>query len=433
MPEPQAGRQLLETANHQEAIAQKDEEIAHLHQQLEALHQAQADLATVTTEREQQIFALRQKNEELGQQLQKASQATVIAEKDQQIAALQQETEELWQQLAAGASAEKAIAEKDRQIADLRRHIEELRLQLQARTEEGSTLPSKNRQIAELQQQLQDLRLQLQNRPDPQRQLAQKDRQIAELQQKLADQTSNFIRENKPEGHRKDSHPPTVAPPSSTLDPVDVERQLKDHLGTTVWFCLDDRSQHDLSQAILLHQQQILLQETDFSEVGDRLCDVIAREIIQPFFQALYDFLTQHNRPPDIGGISLEANKQYTFGLLPSLIAPQWETLNVSALQGPEFPPDNQLYMTGVPAQLVGGGDRNLMQQFLHDWEHPLATWLLEEAEEAASWIDQTHKLHARIGQDAPLYEWQYDLLACLVMGDEDWLGILQAVYRGHG
>jgi hypothetical protein len=88
--------------------------------------------------------------------------------------------------------------------------------------------------------------------------------------------------------------------------------------------------------------------------------------------------------------------------------------------------------MTGMPAQLVSMGDRNLLQQFLHDWEHPLTPWLLEEAEDAASWIDQIHKLHVRLGQDAPFYEWQYDLLACLVIGDKELLGILQAVYGGH-
>jgi len=360
---------------------------------------------------------LRQDIEELWQQLQEyADQSAAIAEKDRQITELRQEVEELWQQLAEGATEAGAIAEKDRQIAELRRQTEELRLELQTQAEAIAALPTKNRQIADLQHQIQDLHHQLQQRLDPQRQLTEKDHQIAQLQQQIADLQ-----------HPHTPHPTPHTPPTHT----DLERQLKTDLGTTVWFCLDEHSQSDLTQAAVQHQELLLRQETDFSAAGDRLCQVLAREIIQPFFQALYGFLSEQNRPLDISGISLEPRKQYAFGLLPALITTQWETLNSNVLNAAEQPPDERLFIAGTPAQLVGAGDRTVMQQFLQGWEHPLATWLLEEAEEAASCIDQSHKLHLRVTQGSPFYQWHYDLLSSLVMGDEELWGILQAVYRG--
>ena len=456
----------------QRELARKDEAIADLQRQVELLHrqlQEQAGALGAIAQKDTQITALQQETAELWQQLQDyADQSGAIAQKDAQIASLRRETEELWQQLAEESEHPSAAApaEKDRQMADLAAQLARLEAEGRSRPDLAPSLAAKDRQIAALSQQLDSLHPALETaRHTAQSQaqrlatleqqvqaqlawegaIAQKEAQLAILQQQLAalqqhlatlppaSEVVSVALSPIPSSAPDLTPRPTAVVPTPTLDPAEVERQLKNHLGGTVWFCLDEQSQKHLCRAALMQHQPLWLPESDYSEVGDRLCRVIAHEIVQPFFQSLYDYLAHQNRPTDMGGISLQPGKTYPFSLLPSLLMPQWETLKDAALQSPTVPDDEQLYETGTPAQLVGTSDRALIQHFLGTWEHPLATWLLNEADRAAAWIDQIHKLHIRIRQErTPLYDWQFTLLSQLVIGDDEVWGMLQAVYRGR-
>ncbi|MEO1211036.1 MAG: hypothetical protein AAFX78_16040 [Cyanobacteria bacterium J06638_20] len=425
-------------------LSQKSTELLEQNQQITAL--------------EQQIVGLQRQVAELQQQVAIAPAPQVLQQKEQQIAALNQQIAGLQSQIAqlqsqsTIAPTSQQLQQKDQQIVTLHQQIVALQTQLTdlQRHPPITPDPQKEQQIATLQQQVHDLQAQLEERTSPPSMelLQERDRQITTLQSQLADLQAQLTpipsEPTQPTTAQPATtspnptppvqpDPPTASTPAPSLDLDEVERHLKAQLGSTVWFCLEERSQHNLCRALLLHHQQTWLNDADYSEVGDRLCRVIAQEIVQPFFTNLYDFLVERNRPSDIGGISIDPDNKMAFGLVASLIVPSWETFDPKALQASQEPSEEQLYATGRPAQLVGTDDRALMQQFLSGWEHPLATWLLEDPEDAASLIDQIHYLHQRIAQDnAPLYEWQYTLLSELVIGDDEQWGILQAVYRGR-
>lgn len=433
---------------YRQQLSQASAEILEQHQQTTAL--------------EQQIVELQRQITELQQQVAIAPAPQDLQQKDQQIAVLHQQLVGLQSQVAqlqsqsTTAPTSEQLQQKDQQIAALHQQITALQTQVAdlQRHPPITPDPQKEQQIATLQQQVRDLQTQLEERTRPPSMalLQERDRQITTLQSQLADLQAQLTSSQPEPVPSKTVQPPvpasdptpstqnsntilftassTTAPP---LDIAEVERRLKAQLGSTVWFCLEARSQQNLCRALLLHHQQTWLNDADYSEVGDRLCRVIAQEIVQPFFTHLYDFLVERDRPSDIGGISIDPDNKTAFGLVASLIVPRWETFDPKALQASQEPNEEQLYATGRPAQLVGTDDRALMQQFLSGWEHPLATWLLEDPEDAASLIDQIHYLHQRIAQDnMPLYEWQYTLLAELVIGDDEQWGILQAVYRGR-
>ncbi|MEO1147479.1 MAG: hypothetical protein AAFY26_17995 [Cyanobacteria bacterium J06638_22] len=437
----------IQTELYRQQLSQASAELLEQHQQTAALEQQIVGLQRQITELQQQVAIA-----PIPQDLQQKEQQ--IAALHQQIAGLQSQVAQLQSQSTTAPTSEQ-LQQKDQQIAALHQQIAALQTQVAdlQRHPPITPDPQKEQQIATLQQQVRDLQTQLEERTSPPSMalLQERDRQITALQSQLANlqaQPTSVSSELAPPAAAEPSTPPrdpmtpeqdstlvsetssTTAPP---LDLDAVERRLKAQLGSTVWFCLEERSQHNLCRALLLHHQQTWLNDADYSEVGDRLCRVIEQEIVQPFFTNLYDFLVERDRPSDIGGISINPDNKMAFGFVASLIVPRWETFDPKALQASQEPNEEQLYATGRPAQLVGTDDRALMQQFLSGWEHPLATWLLEDPEDAASLIDQIHYLHQRIAQDnMPLYEWQYTLLSELVIGDDEQWGILQAVYRGR-
>ncbi|MGG6296009.1 single-stranded-DNA-specific exonuclease RecJ [Leptolyngbya sp. AN02str] len=217
-----------------------------------------------------------------------------------------------------------------------------------------------------------------------------------------------------------------VEPPP---EPDALQQILKTHLGSSVWFCLDERSQKALVRSQLLFHRHEQTGAQDYSEAGDRLCAVVSREVVQPFFSALYEEAVRQNRAT-VGMVSLEPKKRYTFDLVAPLVANQWETFRESALQQPAQPPNAILYWTVTPAQLIPAGDREFLRQFLQTWEHPLGEWFLEDLEASASVIDQAHKLHHIVTDpEIPLVRWQFDLLRSLVVGDDLEHGMLQEIY----
>lgn len=249
----------------------------------------------------------------------------------------------------------------------------------------------------------------------------------------------------QPNGDRPASSSPIPAPPSPPpLEPAPVippvahtsgdrdaaVQALKTQLGSSVWFCLDERSQKALVRSHLLHQDALSTGGLDFSAAGDRLCAIVQREVVQPFFNTLYTYLEQHQHSTHIGSLELDVKGRYPIGAVPPLIATQWETLQTQALSQSNQPADPVLYWVTTPTQFVSEGDRALIQQFLTTWEHPLADWFLEDLEASASLLDQVDKLHRIVmADDVPLNAWHFDLVRSLVIGTDIERGLLQELY----
>ncbi|MEM6424759.1 MAG: single-stranded-DNA-specific exonuclease RecJ, partial [Cyanobacteria bacterium P01_D01_bin.128] len=214
------------------------------------------------------------------------------------------------------------------------------------------------------------------------------------------------------------------------LDPKAIKQAVRQDLGDRVWYCLQAPSQKDCyrayKQAELLRLESNDLNRADFSEAGLRLSFAVEREVVQPFFEALYEFsLTDGG--PDIGGVSLGPGKTYTLGMMAPLIADQWQSFNSSALKQSAMPSPAQRYspVTGK----TGRWDRDRVQRFIDQWEHPLADWLIQE-EDAASQIDQIGKLrNVAAHAEQPLKRWHYQRIKALIVGSETQPGLFKQLY----
>jgi single-stranded-DNA-specific exonuclease len=208
----------------------------------------------------------------------------------------------------------------------------------------------------------------------------------------------------------------------------DPKQWLRVKLGESAWSSLDSRSQKDLLAAYKKYValDPAGLESADYSDIGLRLCSVIEREVIQPFFRELHQFLLENEEPCEIGGVALRARKKYTLGMLPPLLAAQWQTFQEDALTDSE-PATDQLY-TIITASL-SSSDRETVEVFLTQWEQPLARWL--EQSTAASEIAQIDKLLTLAADaDSLLYCWQFQRLQTLVMGDTEQAGILRQIHQ---
>lgn len=222
---------------------------------------------------------------------------------------------------------------------------------------------------------------------------------------------------------------------ASPLPPSNPKTRLREELGE-IWQQLDTRSQKDLIAATEKQQQAEAqpadTSSIDYSDAGLRLCSVIEREVIQPFFKQLHQFLLENEEPCEIGGVSLRPRKKYTLGMLPPLLAPAWQTFQDEALTCDQPPvadltlPDAPVYLTAQSA--IDPDDRDTVQVFLLQWEHPLSNWL--QTATAASQIAQTDKL-LTIAADPenPLFVWQFQHLHQLILGSAPTPGILQQLY----
>lgn len=231
--------------------------------------------------------------------------------------------------------------------------------------------------------------------------------------------------------------PLPAAPPTEL--PTDPKQRAKLKLGELVWNRLDSRSQKDLTAAykklaaletaaeIADIEEADGMNSVDYSDVGLRLCSVIEREMVQPFFKTLHQFLLEHDEPCEIGGVTLRARKKYTVGMLPPLLAAEWQTLQEEALTSSTPLAIDSLY-TQFTDNPVESADRDTIQVFLSQWQHPLASWL--QHPDAASAVAQIDRL-LTIAADAEnlLYEWQFDLLETLILGNSTQPGVLPQIY----
>jgi single-stranded-DNA-specific exonuclease RecJ len=219
------------------------------------------------------------------------------------------------------------------------------------------------------------------------------------------------------------THPPIhpSTPDRQPPKPEALRRDLKTRLGDPLWTTLAAQSQKDLVAA---YKAFHLLEGNDYSEIALKLCSVVEREIVVPFFKQIQEFLSPQGIEA-IARIALKPRKKYTVGQLPPLLATEWESLQEDSLHQETVP--TTLYCP-VKTDAVSEGDRQLLQSFLTQWTHPLATWMLQDAIDAASMLDQIQRLKEVASSEGCCHVWHFGLLELLVMGDETQPGVLQAV-----
>ncbi|HEY9643040.1 MAG TPA: hypothetical protein V6C57_21300, partial [Coleofasciculaceae cyanobacterium] len=287
-------------------------------------------------------------------------------------------------------------------------------------------------------------------------QLAEKDQQIAHLTQqlRLLNQPLNSNQLPSPLTAQVDQAPAIQIPiqplereaaiaadaaprrsPTAPAKPEEIKRSLKAQLGESVWNRLSPSSQRDLTAAYkslhAIQSEAFTAAVVDYSEAGLKLGLAIEREVVQLFFKQLYPFL-QATGEPVIGGIALKARKKYTLAMLPPLLAAEWDALLAEALDSSSpLPESDRCY--SVTTDQVSPRDRQILQDFLDQWQHPLAQWFKHHQTKAASIICQIGQLHHLSTQSAPfLHQWQFELLQSLAIGNLTESGILSAIYNNE-
>ncbi len=244
---------------------------------------------------------------------------------------------------------------------------------------------------------------------------------------------------------------------SPVLPLESIEKKVKTKLGESVWSYLHPSSRRDLCSAyknyLLIKSEKFTAQVADYSEAGRSLGIVAEREIVAPFFADLYHFVSGENKPATLlasvpcegdkgrsnysahqlsfGSIPLKSKGEYTLGDLPALLSTQWETFIKNALDQEDCLPEDKLYRTVFMGNQVSQTDRQLIQQFYQEWQHPLSRWLAK-GQASASAIDKIRQLRNRASHAEPiLYLWQFKELWSLVVGGKKTRGVLQEIYGG--
>jgi len=78
----------------------------------------------------------------------------------------------------------------------------------------------------------------------------------------------------------------------------------------------------------------------------------------------------------------------------------------------------------------LSGRDRQLLNRFLAQWDHPMSACFSKKGKQAASSLDQISKLRniAAHGQSF-LYRWQYELLHQLIAGKDGKGGLFRQIF----
>ncbi|MBD2260052.1 single-stranded-DNA-specific exonuclease RecJ [Pseudanabaena sp. FACHB-2040] len=308
--------------------------------------------------------------------------------------------------LRAGLSAleirqkTRLLIEKDELLAEKNNHIDTLIQQVALLEQKLNQLSSEQRQqFKALQQELEQQETAIQSQ----------EAHIAQLQSQMESETPR-------------------------LNPQDLKRQVRQAVGDKAWYCLTQQSQKDL-YAAYKHQAIIQAEQSDpaladYSEAGLRLGFAVEREVIQPFFRDLYQFLLDQGSP-EMGGLLLGPQKKYTLGMLPPILAQEWSSLKDAALKADRPTAKNRLYGKASAGGQMSSSDRTRLNAFLQQWEHPIADWFGRAPAEAASCIDQISKLrNIAAHAESVLSGWHYQLLHQKVLGDDQQKGLFQNIYH---
>jgi len=292
--------------------------------------------------------------------------------------------------------------------------------------EKDELLSEKDSQIATLNQQVQILE-------DKITQLsAEKQTAFQSLQTELQHKQAAIANQEAHIVQLQTDRPQRVVPPP---EPAVTKQEVRSALGDGVWFCIQPDSQKDICAAYRNHH---MLQSdgadpdiADYSEAGIRLSFAVEREVMQPFFIDLYDFVRLEG-VSEIGGIELGPQRKYTLGMMPSLLAKQWSTFDREALTQQQAVPDKQLYRSIKTKKVLSSRDRELLIEFFEQWEHPMAACFGQKGKQSAASLDQISRLRniAAHGESF-LYEWHYTLLLQLVVGGSTRRGLFRQIYGG--
>ena len=256
---------------------------------------------------------------------------------------------------------------------------------------------------------------------------AERQRQFAALKSEMQAQESTI---QDQEAHIEQLHiQVSSAPPSAAT----LKQQVQAAISSDVWFCLQPASQKDLLSAYksdqLINKNGPDAHIADYSEAGLRLSFTVEREVLTPFFADLNSFLRQSGAT-EVGGITFSPGRKYTLGMMPSLLADQWRSFKSGELSLRALPESGVTIVQVRSRGQVSGRDRDLVSQFLNQWEHPMATCFSQKGRQAASSLDQISKLRniAAHGESF-LYRWQYDLLHQLIAGKDSKGGLLRQIF----
>ena len=213
----------------------------------------------------------------------------------------------------------------------------------------------------------------------------------------------------------------------------DIKQQVRAAVSDGVWFCLQAASQKDLLAAYQNYQRVYTdgldTHIEDYSESGNRLSSVVEREVLVPFFEALQIFLSAGGAD-QIAGIRLSATSSYRLEMLPPLLANQWRTFSAGQLSQRSLSKKGVSMVPVNAPSAVSVGDRDLLQQFFSQWEHPMVACLSTKHRQAASSLDQISQLHGIAAQpERCLYRWQYELLHQLIAGKTGKGGLLRQIF----
>ncbi|MEO0540688.1 MAG: DHHA1 domain-containing protein, partial [Cyanobacteria bacterium P01_A01_bin.105] len=237
------------------------------------------------------------------------------------------------------------------------------------------------------------------------------------------------------EAHIVELHTQVSRPDTPPPDPKQIKQAVRTAVGDSVWFCIQPGTQKDLFAAY--KNAQMIAADgadpeiADYSEAGIRLGFAVEREIVTPFFKALYEFLLTHGGP-EIGGIQMGPSKKYTIGMMPSLLATSWKTLRPDVLKQATPVDGKALYKQAKAHDQVGGRDRTQIADFLDQWEHPMAACFSQKGKQAAASIDQIGRLRNLSAHgDSFLYRWHYSLLKERIVGSDQQRGLFRQIYGG--
>ncbi|WP_309224463.1 single-stranded-DNA-specific exonuclease RecJ [Halomicronema sp. CCY15110] len=224
----------------------------------------------------------------------------------------------------------------------------------------------------------------------------------------------------------------TMHRPPPTLDPKAIKREVRDAVSDKVWFCLQTQSQKDLYAAYkhvaLAAADGSEPQTADYREAGLRLGHVVEREVVRPCLDDLHGFL-QRQGHATLANLPLGTRHKYTVAMVVPLWADAWTTVKPAALKASQRPSDQQLYAP-ANSEPVSPGDRALLVAFLAQWEHPMSAWFQAHGDTAATYLDQISQLQQVAAQASPpLYQWAFEHMRELVIGDAQTPGLLQRIY----
>ncbi len=241
----------------------------------------------------------------------------------------------------------------------------------------------------------------------------------------------------------KEAHIEQLQGQASISIPTEAEtmQAVQAMVGDSVWLCLQPDSQRDLQAA---YKNYLVKQASepdasiaDYSEAGDRLGQLIEREVLIPFFADLSDFLSDRS-VEILGGISIGHSGQYDLDMLPPLLADQWRTFPPAQLAQRFAPgevastltPDNVKTAKTKSRRKISSEEKALLTQFLGQWEHPMASCFRQKGRQAASSLDQISKLKDLAnGTQSFLYHWQYELMHQLITGKSGKGGLLRQIF----